>query len=265
MRGLGPSLMPMPACSSATSNPRCTASATRTWIWRSKPVPTWRSIPCRRATSNAWGILRTLETRNQAQSRHYTDYYRALISVRSFEQAKQFAGRHSLADVETIPTITRLAPGTIPAAWRVHPTRSEIIREPLALPDGVQVLVIGHPLCHFTQDAARHISADTSLQRVLAGALWLAPQSRTLDIQAVQDWNRQYPEMKIRLVDRRDDWPQLQTWGTPTFYFLRDGQVVETVAGWPQEGRRSELLQAWARIKDKKAVVDKSDPRPAMP
>ena len=46
----------------------------------------------------------------------------------------------------------------------------------------------------------------------------------------------------MSLADQRADWPALDSWGTPTFYFFQRGALVSKVRGWPRAGRRAELL-----------------------
>jgi hypothetical protein len=40
----------------------------------------------------------------------------------------------------------------------------------------------------------------------------------------------------------------IDSWGTPTFYVLKDGAVTAKVDGWPKAGRRRELLAALHKV-----------------
>ena len=195
-------------------------------------------------------LLGVLNDRKLAQPRHYADMYGALLSIRSFDRARTLLDAHPGLAVAPLPTVVmESAEGAAGTVWRYSQDQAAITLTRATLSPHVQVIVIAHPLCHFTQDAARSITSDPQLRAALDGALWLAPQSWSLDVSAIQDWNRKYPTMQIYTVNRRSDWPSLENWGTPTFYFLRDGKVVETVVGWPREGRSAQVLGASRRMR----------------
>jgi hypothetical protein len=59
-----------------------------------------------------------------------------------------------------------------------------------------------------------------------------------------QRWNHEHPAMQHTIAYRNDEWPMIDWWGTPTFYFIKDGAVIAKFVGWPKEGRRAELLTA---------------------
>lgn len=40
------------------------------------------------------------------------------------------------------------------------------------------------------------------------------------------------------------EWPMIDDWATPIFYFLRDGRLVAKVIGWPRGGRVAGLETA---------------------
>lgn len=52
------------------------------------------------------------------------------------------------------------------------------------------------------------------------------------------------PRLPIAFSARREDWPFVDDWSSPTFYFLRQGKLVAKVTGWPKEGRRAEFSAA---------------------
>lgn len=64
----------------------------------------------------------------------------------------------------------------------------------------------------------------------------------------IQRWNREHPIASTRLTVQREEWPMIDTWHTPTFYVLENGERAEKIEGWPSEGRRAELIAALARV-----------------
>jgi hypothetical protein len=46
---------------------------------------------------------------------------------------------------------------------------------------------------------------------------------------------------------KREEWPMIERWETPVFYFFRDGRVVGKVIGWPVAGRKNEIRRSLRR------------------
>lgn len=194
--------------------------------------------------------LNALQGRGLASKDHYLHMYEAFIGARMLIEARALAGQHPMPELEVLPKLHEaadLVPGQ-PTEWAVNPNKRELLRRSVDL-QPVQVVVVSHPLCHFSQHAMRDIQADPVLREVfLKNAKWLAPQSNHLDLDVIQQWNRDHPGQETTLTFRRDEWPMIDSWATPTFYFLTNGAVSAKVEGWPKEGRRSELLGALRQV-----------------
>lgn len=156
-----------------------------------------------------------------------------------------------MPELEVLPELHE-APDLIaghPTEWAVDPNKHELLRRSVDLHQSTQVVIISHPLCHFSQAAMHDIQADPVLSKIFeANARWLIPQGNHLDFGVVQQWNREHPGQQAALAFRRDEWPMIDSWATPTFYFLKNGVVNAKVEGWPKEGRRSELLTALRQV-----------------
>ena len=136
-----------------------------------------------------------------------------------------------------------------PTEWVVHPTKYELLRRNVALRDPIKVVVVSHPLCHPSSRAMRDIQADPVLRELFrAHAKWLAPQAGRLNVKILQKWNQEHPGQETTLTFRREEWPMIETWSTPTFYFRENGVLKPKVEGWPKEGRRAELLAAFRQV-----------------
>jgi hypothetical protein len=190
-----------------------------------------------------------LETRGLASRRHYMRAQETFIKARRIGEALELSRRHP-DDVEAVPVLREAAgiePGQ-PTEWVVAPARPELLRRGVDL-RATQVLVVSHPRCHFSRAAMHDIEADPTLRQVFdAHARWLAPHDGSFSLDAIQRWNGEHPSQTIALAFRREEWPMIDSWETPTFYFLDDGVVVAKVQGWPRGGRRDELLTALRRV-----------------
>ena len=110
------------------------------------------------------------------------------------------------------------------------------------------MVVISHPLCHFSRNAMAAIEADPALSKAMARSLWLAPVDRKLNLEVIRQWNGEHPEHPMVIAFDRAEWPDFDSWSTPMFYFLRDGKLVSVVEGWPSEGNKEALLKAAEQI-----------------
>lgn len=191
-----------------------------------------------------------LDAKGRATPGHFDELYRAWVSVRDFERARAvFANHHVDGAIPPPTTIDSIPESSIlPTIWEVSSTEATLTRKPLNLVNGPRVIVIAHPLCHFTQDAVRDIEGSELGTSLLPISTWIAPQDRRLDIQVFQEWNRKHPSEAMSIVNSQDEWRDFDNWGTPTFYFLKDGVLKDKVVGWPKAGRRGELQAALEKI-----------------
>lgn len=194
--------------------------------------------------------LRELRRRNLAAKAQYIGVYEAMIRARLFADARAFAADHSLSGLEPLPAV-RDAAGAVgrqPTAWIVSPDQRELVRRNIEVRLPAQIVVISSVRCHFAMAAMAAIRADSTLREIFdEHAMWLAPPEGSLGFDAIQRWNREHTTQPFILALRYDDWRMIDTWNTPTFYFLHSGAVVAKVEGWPPEGRGDELLAAARR------------------
>lgn len=134
-----------------------------------------------------------------------------------------------------------------PTAWRLDAEGKRLTRELVAL-EGTRLLVTAS--CHFSKDALRDISADARLAPVFARhAVWLSEAPGVAPFEAVKDWNREFAQTPILMIHDRAEWRLLPRWRMPEFYVVRDGVVVDSIAGWEKgsEKSRDALLQMLQR------------------
>jgi hypothetical protein len=189
--------------------------------------------------------LAGLQATNTDEARHRKAWYRALVQARRFAEARAFRARHDIGSAPPLPEriidLVRSAEGA--TAWKLE-ADDTLRRVPLA-PEAISILVVAHPGCGFSRRAADDIGKDPELKRLFESrAQWLAPQDANLDAQAFRNWNEAHPHLSMLIAHDADELPQLTTWATPTFYFLREGRVIAKVEGWPHGGRRDALLAA---------------------
>lgn len=193
-----------------------------------------------------------LERKGIATDLQAKDTFKSLIAVRDFAGADTFSKSHPNAALPPRPAfVPARRDGATPGSSElvVSDHGRTLIQHNTAIGKRTGILVISHPLCHLTQNAVRDIEADPALRKLFtAHSKWLAPQGRDLDFSIFSNWNAQHPTLPMTVAYQKSEWPTVTDWDTPVFYFIRDGQVVSTVAGWPQEGRKEALQKAAKQV-----------------
>lgn len=181
----------------------------------------------------------------RADDREYM--HRMYVTVRDFAAAEAFAALHPDDVLPSVPTLDSSLPDGVMAVMRVQGISTASLHEAVAPGPGVQVVVVAHPLCGFSQLAVEALEKDDALgRRILARARFVAPQDGQLSLRAFADWNSSHPEAITDIAWKERDWSHVPDWSsTPTFFFYRDGTLTGRVTGWPQEGRMAELADAW--------------------
>ncbi len=192
-------------------------------------------------------VLDELSRRNEAKKQHFEDAYGAYVAMRRFDDARALANTHKLKDLEDLPPIVDSVSRSIqgPTVLRVAMAEHKLTRQALDIGTGTKIIVISHPLCHFSRNAVQAIEQDTVLSAIFKkNSVWIAPTDRRLYIKILQDWNQSHPLTQYSIAYDLREWPMVDSWATPTFYFLRNGELVGKVEGWPEEGQREALIEA---------------------
>lgn len=195
-------------------------------------------------------VLDALSKRKLATRSDRMNYWGQLVMERRTDEANAYSRANPGDAFPLQPVIKGRASAGSPAFLQATDASKQVfISVPVDVTKGARVIVVGHPYCHFTRNAVAAIDQDPKLSEAIGKvAMFIMPPRRTLDSTEAEDWNKVHPQEAMHLVERKTDWPMVDSWDTPTFYFLRDGRVVTKVTGWPREGHMSELLAGLASI-----------------
>lgn len=197
--------------------------------------------------------LAELQARALASKFDYRVMHGALVLARDFERADALAQSHPAMELATTPPIAEKVPAghTGPTEWAVSPDQYQLVHQAVDLDVPATVVVVAHPDCGFSRSAMAAIEPDPVLGPLFAEhARWLAPQSHRLDVERMQQWNREHPSVEMTLAVDAREWPAIDEWATPNFYFFKDGELKAKVTGWPLDGAgsRDEVIAALAEI-----------------
>ena len=136
------------------------------------------------------------------------------------------------------------SPGNLPTALSVDVAAHTMKRDAFDLSTPLRIVVVAS--CHFSQDAARAIEADSRLRPLFVRhAVWLAGENETFG--EVEEWNKAFPDQPIHIAWKDSEWSMLDSWGMPTFYVFRHGRLAGKFIGWHGlESLRQSLKKAGA-------------------
>jgi len=199
--------------------------------------------PAMNGLRNCYAELARRSIATQAQTR---TVYEALFQARAFSDMSAFRDAHT-ADIVDAPVqvIGGESAAGLHRELSVIDARHLIVKN-VRVGGNPTIVVISHPLCHFSRWAAEAIEADPELSSIFdAHSTWVAPADRNLSLQPFVDWKSAHPHNPIGLVGTNAGWPEVQSWQTPTFLFFRNGKLVATVIGWQREGNGAAIRAAW--------------------
>lgn len=182
---------------------------------------------------------------------NYRTLYRALLAIRDFDAAAAFLAAHPPKATEPLPHIVPLT-DAVPAdrtAWRAAPAARTLSRVRIDMPMGPYVIVYANPACRFSRAAVAAIHADQAWTRHVAPhSKFLVPPDSNFSFDSLQAWNLDHPDETMLFIHSLYEWPELEEWSTPVFYFFRDRKLITTVHGWPPEGNLAAVKAATAAI-----------------
>jgi hypothetical protein len=191
--------------------------------------------------------LAEIHRRGIAHTGEDAKVYASLIEIRYFAQAQAFAKLYPRALTEAVPVVADDRTRQGPTALLVEAGGSKLVRRSVDFRNR-QIVVVSSPLCHFSQRAIRSIESDADLRPLFHDhAVWVVPPDQSTPFTTVAQWNRLHPHESMAVAYRREEWPMIDLWETPVFYFLRDGRVVSKVVGWPIAGRKAEIRRSLKR------------------
>lgn len=193
------------------------------------------------------GSFRELVHRDAAREADVSAIFHIYMAERDFGKAANVKNLLPDSDMEIVPSLvdTVLESNTLPTELVVDPVSQTVTRRPVDLGMDVGIVIIWHPKCHFSTRALADIRSDKELASIIfPRAKWVAPAGTHLDFTSIQSWNASNSDVSVTIAHRQKEWPMIDYWGSPSFYFIKDGKVGARVVGWPREGRKAEVLAA---------------------
>lgn len=181
------------------------------------------------------------------------------VSARMFDDAKAYAALPMNWALPKPPALQDMSGGVkVPTLLRVDSDGILATRHAHSITHGTEVIVVSSPGCHFSREAADAIARDPEMAAMMKRtSTWIVPQEVVENFAGIAEWNLKYPNSFMEAVYVQTEWPFVASWQTPVFYFMKEGEVVTSVTGWPGDHPLAELRAAFARIEN----LSSSEPR----
>lgn len=188
-----------------------------------------------------------LESHRANIAEHARRLQYSAIANRQFDHARRLSEAFPDLALEAIPLTRVLSDDEyqLPRVWQFDAETGQLVQRSFDT-DGLDWVVQASPGCGFARAAMEAFTNDPELRTLLnARLIWLVPPGWSLDLETQRHWNKAHPHSPMLLMHSAEEWPFLTDLATsPQFVRLREGQVVETIVGWPLDNSHKPLLLA---------------------
>lgn len=179
-----------------------------------------------------------LKRRNSAKPEHYREMAQHYIRLREFEKATGLFPKDwenlaqyvptTFSEDETLGKVT--GPESRPV-WRLE-DKAHFVDSVVDL-SGRKIVVSFSATCAVSLEARRDLLSDPEISSIIENhTLWLIPPAGNLSLGAVREWNDEPGAPELVYTHRRTDWPEFRSWGTPSFHFYENGELIDVKVGW---------------------------------
>lgn len=196
-------------------------------------------------------IVLARQRRGDIVSNLLTSLHKAYIRGRAITEARQLEKRYpELQFTETLPLIKNISAER--GFLELDDNRQSILYRKFEFGPNGHVVVVSSPMC---SPSKRFLSWLNALNREMYKAIFsrfatfVSPPGDYLHIESYHAANKEIAPIKLHYIYNKDQWPEIQLWNTPVFYFFYDGKLVSQLIGWPEEGREVALTNALKAVK----------------
>lgn len=174
-----------------------------------------------------------------------------LIATRHFDEAHTLSKRISRRS-RALPEIfdqQRQAPGLL-----VPTDAGRLQWKPWRPSRGWHVVAMVHPLCGFSRRALEAMTTKDEWSE-LRDHLQLVVQRepRWSGEPEVRAWNVKNPDLPMAFQANAVGWEELDSYETPVFHIMHNGEMISTIVGWRHEGEP--LAAAWAQAQKRDDIA----------
>jgi len=99
-------------------------------------------------------------------------------------------------------------------------------------PKGGHIIVVANDFCSFSKRFLNFVHSNDLIENSMKkNSTWISPVDFDLEEGAL-----------IKDIYNVSDWPEIESWETPSIYFFHDGKLVSKIIGWPNEGKVDDFI-----------------------
>lgn len=177
--------------------------------------------------------LDVLEQRSEAVRPHYISFYQTQIFLNNYDNAAR-SQPYLLGLLPSI-NILNLEENISPPSLLVRTSDYNSYErvEYSKLSDGVYF--IGHHSCSWTRKALLDIEKDAYASEFFSSsAVYISPHNTILQPAASS-------KVEFLVAWDPNEWPEIDNWSMPSFYFVKDGSIIHVVRGWPNSSALNDI------------------------
>lgn len=192
-------------------------------------------------------LLEDLPSEDLSKKRYAETLYSRYIANWMFVEAQELKTKFELDSADYLFKLS----GNLEGSRQVIIPFLEIgkLQEKKALFSGSHVIVVGSPFCQPSERFSVWLKDKPELNKIMdKHSTWITRQNGDLRLNEVLEHNSISDHQPYSFVYKKDQWPEITYWGTPTLYFFEQNSLVRQIVGWPKEGREVQLREALAAI-----------------
>ena len=210
-------------------------------------------------------IFARLETKQWLNNDDIISMHRIYLMFRTFEKADSFRGKYPDQNLPIAPknivfdNRKRQNDPDIRPIIRTNLNKKNFELSEYNFSSYTGLVVIAHPECRFFRNFLKDIGNDPIMAHAfLENTLWLTDKGASLADGKMANWNQTMPNIQFQIVYSEADWPEINYWGSPSFYFFEKSKLVSKVVGWP----RNQSTDRKTALKDSFQVIGIDLPMP---
>lgn len=206
-------------------------------------------------------IIEQLQSRKKATTQHFEEMYYTYVLTRRIKEAEKLKNDHPELKLSKnfIFIENEIIEKDTPSLWRVIDGNT-FERKKININSGVKILLVAHPNCHFSNNAIKDISSNQNLMKTLLKYLILiVPQSRNFYPEEIYTWNKNNQNFPMYISHIDKEFNMIDYWGTPSFYFIKNGILISTMVGWPRGKGDEQISELLGKIKLLSSDAELSD------
>ncbi|RDH41501.1 hypothetical protein [Zooshikella ganghwensis] len=172
---------------------------------------------------------------------YINEMHKIYVKNRQFSRARELENLYKSGIEKDLPAIKT---ANIAGRSFMQIKSKAIVQKPFLFPKGGYVIVITSPFCGPSRRYTDWLKTKPNLFKLFSKhSSWLIPVEGEFNTRKVLSTNSENFPIEMKYAYKKNEWPEIGYWGTPTLYFYKDGMLKRQLVGWPPEGQEKLLLQ----------------------